>query len=299
MLNQKTDSVEITTQNEPEKNIELLAEHILSTDIDDIRQYSQTVSENILTENQFETGILERVNSLSTGTMGIYYKNLRTEETFEHNSIEIFPPASTFKIYTAILTLLSVEKKEFSLKNSIALSQALYVPYGSVYTRANIGTDYMISDILYNMIAGSCNTGQSMLFAKLTRDGIESRLTSELGLTSTSLKDFKTTPKEMAQTLEKLYEGDILTEEYRTLLIGLMNKSSTTDRIRAGLPKDALVANKGGTLAGSKHDVAIVSSPNGDYILAIYTKDVNETEAVNIIKEISKTVWESNSQPLI
>lgn len=293
VFNQKQEN---NTPSEPETdkiNIELMNEKILQTDISAIKESFTIKPSNIFLE-ELKSAILEQANSLSKGTMGIYYKNLRTEEVIEINSTESFPPASTFKVYTALLILLSIEKGEYSLNNSITLSQALYVPYGSVYTRANIGNNYTISNILYNMISGSCNTAHSMLLAKLNRDKIESRLSSELGLQNTSLRDFKTTPLEMAQTLEKLYEGNILTEEHRQLLIGFMNKSSATDRIRAGLPKGTLVANKGGTLTGSKHDVAIVSSPNGDYILTVYTKGVNENEAIAKIKEISKIIWEAN-----
>ncbi len=292
-LNQKQETSNITKSIPEKTNIELMNEKILQTDITSIKESFSITPSNIFLQ-ELESSIVEQVNSLSKGTMGVYYKNLRTEEIIEINSNVSFPPASTFKFYTALLTLLSIEKGDLSLSNSVTLSQALYVPYGSVYTRANIGNSYTISNILYNMIAGSCNTGQSMLFARLKRENIDSRLLSDLGLKETSLKDFKTTPFEMAQTLEKLYEGNILSEEHRQLLIGLMNKSSTTDRIRAGLPKGTLVANKGGTLTGSKHDVAIVSSLNGDYILAIYTKDINESEAVGKIKDISKLVWEAN-----
>jgi len=293
LFNQKPETSNPEPTVDEKTNIELMDEKILQTDIESIKESLSIKPSNIFLQ-ELQTSIVDQVNSLSKGTMGVYYKNLRTEETVEINSNESFPPASTFKVFTALLTLLSIEKNEFTLNNSVTLSQSLYVPYGSVYTRANIGSSFTISKILYNMIAGSCNTAQSMLFAQLKRDNIETRLSSDLGLKATSLKDFKTTPYEMANTFERLYEGNILTEEHRQLLIGLMNKSSTTDRIRAGLPKGTLVANKGGTLTGSKHDIAIVSSPNGDYILAIYTKDVNESEAVSKIVDISKIVWEAN-----
>ncbi len=236
--------------------------------------------------------ILEPIQGRFEGISDIYYKDLLTGTRIEIGDRLNYPPASTFKLYTAILTLRSVEAGDISMGAGVKLSPGLFVSgVGTYYKEDDIGSVYSVANILRQMIVLSDNTAQSMLFALLGRDHIEDRLKNELGLTSTSLDTFLTTVYDMGKTLENVYQHQVLSAENSTYLLNLLKKTQITDRIRKGVPEGTIVANKGGTLDGYKHDAAIIYSPSGPYILVVFTHYDNEQKSVEFIQRVSSEVW--------
>lgn len=277
-----------------------MSEEIAQTNIYIIKEASK-VNFEVQSSNIAElTSLLNKeISTLSKGTIGLYYKDLKTNEVININSNELFPPASTFKVYTALLALKSIEKGEFKINNSVTLSSGLYIPgSGTFYSQSDIGKSFSIQSIIEKMIKVSCNTAQSMLFARLGREKIENRLISDLGIGNTSLQKFYTTPQDMGVVFEKLYRYELLNQENTDYIINLLKQSSSHDRIRAGLPEGTISAIKGGTLAGTKNDVGIVYSVPGDYILSIYTKNAYEKEAVEKIQNLSKIIWDTRNSSL-
>ncbi len=239
-------------------------------------------------ENQIQKRLAQE-----EGDFAVLVKDLKTQQVWKVGNFKQYPPASTFKVYTATLTLLSIERGDLYWGSSIILTKGLISPGpGSYFLEKNIGTAYTVENLLYRMIVLSDNTAQSMLFALLGRDKIEKRLESDLGLSNTSLENFETTNEDMASVFERHYRGEILSEYNTQYLISLLKQTLIRDRVRAGLPEGTVVANKGGTLDTSKHDVAIVYAPKTDYLIVVYTDNVDNEKAVTAIKNVSTIVWD-------
>ncbi|RUR08439.1 class A beta-lactamase [Legionella septentrionalis] len=87
------------------------------------------------------------------------------------------------------------------------------------------------------------------------------------------LKD-SSTPKDMANSLQKLSFTDVLAKPQREMLISWLKANTTGDlRIRAGLPKGWIVADKTGTggAYGTTNDLGIIWPPGcAPIVVAIY-----------------------------
>ena len=111
------------------------------------------------------------------------------------------------------------------------------------------------------------------------------------------------TPYAMACLLKKVYEGDILTGEYKKHLEKVMIQTSTGgDKIRAGLPENIQLGHKTGSsdrVSGVKigdNDAGVIYLPDGkQYYLAVFIKDSKESDKVNaaIISQIARIVFQS------
>lgn len=248
--------------------------------------------ENIIFKTEFEKKIEERLNK-EEGIHTVYIKDLKTKDVIEVGPIRKYPPASTFKMYTASLVLKDIQDGKLYWGSSATLSKGIWsAGPGTYFTEEDLGKSYTVESLLWRMIVQSDNTAQSMLFALLGRSNIEKRLVEDLELKETSLENFETSNRDMAFMLERIYNKEFLNENLSNHLMNLMIQGYARDRIKAGVPNGTKVANKGGTLPSSKHDVAIVFSEKQDYLLVIYTDEIIEAKAVQTIKDVSKMTWE-------
>lgn len=96
----------------------------------------------------------------------------------------------------------------------------------------------------------------------------------------------------MAVLLQKIYDGELISEKNEKLLFDHMKQSITPTRIVAGVPSEIDVAHKIGSWSGAMSDVAVVFAER-PYVLTVYTEGVSwgeETDAV--IAGISKRIYD-------
>ena len=74
----------------------------------------------------------------------------------------------------------------------------------------------------------------------------------------------------------------------------MLKKQKVNDRIPKRLPSDTVVAHKTGLERRICHDVGIVYSPNGDYVISALTKHRNRTarRAKRVISDISSITYD-------
>ena len=83
------------------------------------------------------------------------------------------------------------------------------------------------------------------------------------------------TPRAMAALLEKIWNGDILSEKSTALLLDIMERCQTGEaRLKGLLPAGTRVAHKTGTIGGTTNDVGIITLPQdaGHVIVAAFVK---------------------------
>jgi beta-lactamase class A len=107
------------------------------------------------------------------------------------------------------------------------------------------------------------------------------------------------TPDGMAELMAKLYRHRVgLSAESEEILLRILRETTTgADRLRAGLPKEAVVAHKTGTMPGTLNDAGIITSPDGRHhiAIAVLTKHSHADEAVRakIVAAAAKAVYDA------
>lgn len=112
----------------------------------------------------------------------------------------------------------------------------------------------------------------------------EARINSlmlDWGMTDTSLEDNISTAEDIGLFFSKLYQGRILSEEYKNRMLEDLTNTIYEEQIPAGVPKGIRVAHKVGYLNDVVSDAAIVYFPDNPYVLVIMSQETNP----NLAKE--------------
>ncbi len=92
--------------------------------------------------------------------------------------------------------------------------------------------------------------------------------------------------------LSNLYHQQLVSPSADREMLELLKQQTRRGKIPAGLPDNVVCANKTGELSDVENDVAIVFSPETDYIICVMSNDVpNTSKARNCIIDISKMVY--------
>jgi beta-lactamase class A len=106
------------------------------------------------------------------------------------------------------------------------------------------------------------------------------------------------TPNEMRLLMEMIAEGKAGTVAACDEMHRILNHQYFDDGIAGQIPPSVVVASKSGVEKHSRSDIAIVHSPSGTYVLAIYTKEAVDTRIIRnneqdtAIRSIARAVWQ-------
>lgn len=103
-----------------------------------------------------------------------------------------------------------------------------------------------------------------------------------------------TSARDCALILRGIYNGSCVTPEYSQKMLEFLKKQKVRNRIPRFLPENVSVANKTGTLFGAFHDVGIVYTEKGDFILCSFVQGEFEKydTAKEYISEIARIVYD-------
>ncbi len=110
------------------------------------------------------------------------------------------------------------------------------------------------------------------------------------------------TPIAMADLYAKLYRHQVgLKPASEELLLKAMRDAAAgPDRIRAGIPADATLAHKTGTMPGTLNDGGIITSPDGKHhiAIAVFTKwsQGTEPDRAKVVAQMTKAVYDDLTQ---
>lgn len=230
----------------------------------------------------------------SGGRIGVAALDLATGERVGVLGDQRFPMASTSKIAIAATFMDGVEKGRWSLDDRYPLlvpvaskrfstAVAPVVEGQAMSARALI--DIMISrssnpatDALLRVVGGPKAVNAWMRragirefsidrdIATLVRDDGEFNPASHIDLRDSA------TPNAMVDLLARLYQGKVLSNESRDVILSAMGRTVTGKRrMRALIPAEARVLHKTGTLSGTASDIGFIETPDGHTIaMAIY-----------------------------
>jgi beta-lactamase class A len=285
------------------KSLFAVAFTLLSLAIPAICQQTVPPKDRILFQ-KLEATIHETDKSLD-GVLGVYVLDLTNGHTLALNADEVFPTASTIKIAILAELFHQAQLAKLNLNDVYTLKSSDLVGGSGIASVLTPGTTKLtLRDVAALMISLSDNSLTNVLIDRVGMDNVNSLLDS-LGLTHTRLRrkmmDIKaasegreniSTPREMAQLLEALYEGKVLNKQFTEDFFNLLSvkKESYIPRL---LPEDLRIANKPGELEGVRNDCGIVFTGKRPFALCVMTTYVrHEREAGDAIARISFSAYE-------
>ncbi|MBP9719283.1 MAG: serine hydrolase, partial [Candidatus Levybacteria bacterium] len=247
--------------------------------------YNEIISP--LSESMEEMGFLKKNNTSPVGSAidtvldsrkgssghAIYYKDIKTGETYEKNAQKQFQAASLYKLWIMGEVFHQIDegklKKEDILKDSVEnLNKRFNIASESAEKKEG-EVELSVEDGLEKMITISDNYAALLLSSKVRLSNVTNFL-KRYGLTHSSIGvPPKTTAHDTGIFFDKIYKGEIVGQLYSKEMQSILRRQKLNDRLPKYLPEPVLVAHKTGELDGFKHDGGIIYAPKGPYILVV------------------------------
>lgn len=269
------------------------------------REAKKVVEAPIKDEEWLEmVGGLEKLSREYRGRVGIYIKDLETGKSWDYNSDRKFPSASLIKVPIMAAVFEKIRAGQLSLDTQIRLTRGYRVGGSGSLKWVRDGTSLSVMEIVYKMITESDNTATKMLIDSVGMDYLaaaframdleQTNITPEgMSLTSRPVRrENYTTAREMGGLMERIYSGKLVDRDSSEFMLDVLKHTKSRTRLRRGLPLGWEIGHKTGLLRRSCHDVGIVFSPRGDFVIAVLTSEVpSYASAKTFISKVAKLTY--------
>jgi beta-lactamase class A len=248
---------------------------------------------------------LAEIEAREGGRLGVFVRDTGTGARLEHRADERFPMCSTFKLLAAAAALKRVDEGAERLDRTIAFAPSDLLEYAPI-AKAHAAEGAMtLAEACAAAIDWSDNTAANLVleaiggpagftqFARSLGDMVTRLDRNEPSLNEATPGDERdtTSPRAMAEDMQKVLLGDALSEASRLKLEAWLIGDKVGDkRLRAGLPSSWRIGDKTGSgERGSTNTIAIIWPPGRTPIIATvyYTESSAPMDARNAIhKEI-------------
>lgn len=246
----------------------------------------------------FKPSLEQTVTKALEGTQGTYsiaIKNLKTGESYYLEADKQYGAGSLYKLWVMATVFEKINKGE--LNEDEILSQdikTLNEEFELSDDEAELtdGTITLsVTEALRQMISISHNYAALLLTEKVKVSSLKAFL-SDYGFKNSVLDPPKTTASDITLFFEKLYQGEITSNDSSQKMIGFLKDQKLNGGIPKYLPDKSKVANKTGDIGWFKHDGGIVFTDKGDYIIVILSESNAPSETQERIALISKAVYD-------
>jgi len=234
----------------------------------------------------------------------MFVKDCKTEHFIISEKLDgIFSSASLIKVPILIAVLNYVESNNISLEQVIKIAPEEWVEF-SVISEQRLEQS-TIYELLVWMIITSDNTATNVLIDFLGISGLNQYF-REIGLSHTTIQrkmmDFErlakgidntTSARDMAQLFSRIYRRNLLSPAFSELTLNILSRQRVHESLKRYLVDDVKLAHKTGGLETVDHDVGIVYSSSGDYLIGVFVTEVtNNDYARQLIGRISKVAYD-------
>lgn len=215
--------------------------------------------------------VLDQIKSLTKdlrGKYGVYIYRLGSQVEYGLKQEENFPAASLIKLPVILTLYQEAEKSNLNLDDYREMAEA--------------------------MGKRSDNIAFNQIVELLGKEKIQQTI-DLLDMKKTSFEKNETTPQDTALFFQKLYYGGLVSDEHREEIFSFLTETIYENRIPAGVPEGIQVVHKIGTEIGSFSDAGIIFSER-PFILVIISKNARESEANEVLPEITRAIWEFENE---
>ncbi len=254
-------------------------------------------------ERKMKADVEAKIAEFPDVKVGMHFVNLTNSGWFGINGSESFIPASLLKLplYTSYLKLREEGKINFSEVINYAgtdFDKVQNLGTGKIQP----GNSYTVQQLLTAMIVESDNNALELLY-QYKQDSLKD-IFNDLQIDfpdkreEIAMNDF-VTPRGISRFLVVLYNSSYLTRDDSEEALALLSQTNFRDGIVAGVGDNVKVSHKFGEREvegadGVKelHDCGIVYHPKTPYILCVMTKGQDFEKQKEVIKSVSKVVYE-------
>ncbi len=243
------------------------------------------------------------------GDVGVVVKDMQTGRVLAYQADRLFPAASVIKVGIMAACLQAVQDGRLQLEDRLQMQGSDRVGGSGVLWLKPLGESYSLIELMDLMITRSDNTAANMLVNALGMDYCNQYF-QNIGLQHTRLErkmmDFSArrrgienfvSASDMALIFEKLYRYELLAPEMTQLCLDILRQQRIRDRIPAKLPQVTDVAHKTGLENSICHDVGIVYTPKGDYLICVLVQTrTSFRRAKNLIADLALEVYKYMQQ---
>jgi beta-lactamase class A len=234
----------------------------------------------------------------TSGTYGVYVKNLKTGESYSYNDNKTFEAGSLYKLWTMAVVMNQIEAGD--LEEDQKLSQGIAVlnrkfsidPALAEQTQGTI--TLTVKEALSQMITISHNYAALLLTEKIKLSTVAKWLETK-GFNNSKVGTDgdapTTTPSDIAIFLEHLYNGEFGDADSTAKMITLLKAQQLNNKLPLKLPQGTVIAHKTGELGWFSHDAGIVYSDKGDYLIVVMSESSSPKGAEERIADLSLNVF--------
>lgn len=229
------------------------------------------------------------------GTYGVYISDLATGRSLGINGDMVFPAASTFKLPMSLYILDQIARGRASFDDEIAYAKADFeAGTGLLQHSIKPGQKVKVGRLVELAITHSDNIATQMLLRRFGVQNVYAYMKSLGGkVTHYEPGVVGTTPREMATFMRQAVTGVAAgNPEHREFLMNALEHTVFADRAAEGVPDGVTVAHKIGTLPGVINDVALVEAPEHPFIISVYSVNVGEDAAPEVIARLTGMTYE-------
>ncbi|GIV08672.1 MAG: hypothetical protein KatS3mg019_0763 [Fimbriimonadales bacterium] len=248
------------------------------------------------------------------GVMGYSLYHTKYNHRIHHRGDEIFPTASTIKVAVMTKAMEEIDAGRLNYSERLPITPDDIREGSGLLQFYKENQSVEVKLLLHLMITVSDNTATIMLARRLGTVEVNRHL-ERLGLRHTKLlalhppddAELKAlrdkwgmgmcTPNEMVQLLDAIRSGKVASPAACDRMLRIMSHQYYDDLIGSSTPPWVVACLKSGAINRSRSDVGIIYAPSGAYILAVFTKENEDTrwtpenEAEAAIREAAQTVW--------
>ena len=236
---------------------------------------------------------LVKITQNPEGRWAIFIKDLKTQNTYELNSAEVFGAASIYKLAVMYKAYDAIESDQLG-KNTLLSGEKIAPDQTTPFPNQTETVSYSVQEALRLMITISDNNAAILLSEKLGWANIDKFMKqegfSEINLVGANSPNV--TARSISALLEKIYKKEAVNKKYSGEMIGLLLAQKVNDRIPKYLPANIKVAHKTGELEDLRHDAGIVYGKKGDYIFVFLSATAKPLDASETIATLSKEIFE-------
>jgi beta-lactamase class A len=246
------------------------------------------------------------------GDIGVYIKNLENGKVVAINADTIFPTASVVKIPILIGVMDKLNRGELTYHQELIYKDSLLYEGVDILGSYKNGEKIELSKVLMLMMTMSDNTASLWLQSLAGKGTRINEIMDSLGFKTTRVNSRtpgreadrsqygwgQTSPREMAQVMEKIVNGEIISAQKSERMLRLLGRNYWDEEGLSQIPAGVFVASKNGAINESRSEVMYVNDRKARYIFSVFTKNIKDqswkesNESWVLTRKLSKLVWD-------